>query len=131
MKSRYKKLDALYKQIPEVECKGLCHESCTIVPASKLERKRVKDHLGKDIFRPTTDPDGLHSKLIEIVQEGKVKDCAALKEGRCTIYSIRPAICRIFGAATNLECPYGCKAKEPMSVSDGFALIKKIDDLCK
>ena len=36
-------LDALYAQLPPLECKGLCHDTCTSVDASELERERMRE----------------------------------------------------------------------------------------
>ena len=31
-------------------------------------------------------------------------------KGRCSIYDLRPLICRMFGTVEGMPCPHGCKA---------------------
>ena len=50
-KKSIQKLEALYKRIPEIECKGLCHQSCSIVPAEDLEIKRARKKISFNPFR--------------------------------------------------------------------------------
>ena len=50
-KKSIEKLEALYKSIPEIECKGLCHPSCSIVPAEDIEMKRARKKLSYNPFR--------------------------------------------------------------------------------
>ena len=40
--SKYKKLTKIYEKIPDIECKGLCYETCTLIPAAKAEIARNK-----------------------------------------------------------------------------------------
>lgn len=125
MKSKYKKLEQLYKKIPQLECKGLCHESCTIIMASKIEIKRVKERLkGKNPFNPA-----LYLNQMQEAETVKIPVCSMLKENRCSIYSIRPAICRMYGAAEGLECPFGCQPKRKLSPEEGRQLLKDIEAL--
>jgi len=127
MKSKYKKLEQLYKKIPEIECKGLCHESCTIIPASKIETKRARERMGgKSLFKL--------EKVLEALKQNnedsiKIPSCPALKDKRCSIYNVRPAICRLYGVAEGLECPFGCKPKKTISRAEVNILLKEIEAL--
>ena len=122
--SRNKKLLSLYSKIPNIECKGLCHPSCTIVPAAKIEIKRARERMGgKNPFNPLA--------MIQAIkaQEGKVPSCAALKDKRCSIYKARPAICRLYGVTESLECPFGCQPKIKLSKQEAHDLIREIEGL--
>lgn len=123
MKSRYKKLLAVYNKIPSIECKGLCHESCTIAPASKIEVKRVKE-----IF-PGRSPFNYEGVLDKIKAEGDVPSCKALKGGRCSIYRYRPAICRLFGVAEGLECPFGCVPSKYLTREEARNILGEVEAL--
>jgi Fe-S-cluster containining protein len=124
-KKSIEKLEALYKRIPELDCKGLCHPSCTIVPASKIEIKRAKSRMGgKNPFNPAT--------ALKQLQAGanKIPSCGALKDNKCSIYTARPAICRLYGAAEGLECPFGCEPKKPkLSRQEAYSIIREIRDI--
>ena len=34
--------------------------------------------------------------------------CSFLRDGRCTVYAVRPMICRLWGIDETMPCPYGC-----------------------
>lgn len=87
-------LDALYAELPEVGCKGLCESHCVrdTVEFSPVETMRVERETGV---------------RVKPLKQG-VEPCAALHRGRCTVHSIRPMICRLFGAADGMRCEHGC-----------------------
>ena len=117
------KLEALYKKIPKVECKGLCYQSCTLIPATNIEIKRAKERLHYNPFQPA-------KQAMEITKNGKVPPCKALKNDRCSIYHIRPAICRLYAAAEGLDCPFGCKPEDKqLSKQEAYQLIRDIEAL--
>jgi Fe-S-cluster containining protein len=118
------KLEAIYKRIPDVECKGLCHPSCTLVPAEDIEIKRARKKLSYNPFK-------VSNKDVETTKTtGKIPSCGALKNERCTIYSIRPAICRLYAAAEGLECPFGCTPKQnKLSGQEAYSLIRELRDI--
>ncbi len=122
--SKISKLQAIYKKIPEIDCKGLCHKTCTIVPAAKIEIKRARERMGgKNPFNPTT--------AIKELEAGanKIPSCAALKDNRCSIYTVRPAICRLYGVAIGLECVFGCTPKTKISKQEAYTIIREIEAL--
>lgn len=126
MKSKYRKLEALYREIPDIDCKGLCHESCTIIPAAKIEIKRARERTGGNPFNPAAYLKEMQQSLIETP---KIPKCKSLSDGKCTMYNIRPAICRLYGVAEGLECHYGCKPKTQISKKNAHDLIRKVEAL--
>jgi Fe-S-cluster containining protein len=62
-------------------------------------------------------------------QEGKIPSCAALKDKKCSIYTVRPAICRLYGVAEGLECAFGCEPKKKLTRQEANALIREIEAL--
>jgi hypothetical protein len=34
--------------------------------------------------------------------------CPALKDGRCSVYDVRPTLCRLWGVVEDMPCPWGC-----------------------
>lgn len=91
-------LDDLYAQLPSLDCKGLCADSCGPIDMSDAERTRIAEQ-GTTINPQQTKPGTL--------------TCVALNEtfgaGRCTVYPIRPMICRLWGVAESMPCAYGCQ----------------------
>jgi hypothetical protein len=93
-------LDALYDTLPPLECKGLCAESCGPIECSTRERERIAE---RGVRLPT---------MAEVVirdRAGETLTCPALRDGRCSVYEVRPMICRIWGATAGLPCPHGCR----------------------
>lgn len=122
--SKLKKLEVLYNKIPHIECKGLCHPSCSIVPAAKIEIKRARDRMGgKNPFNPIAAVRELQQKVPHTAT------CAALKNNKCSIYTARPAICRLYGVAEGLDCPFGCKPKNKISRQEAYNIVRKVEAL--
>lgn len=110
------KLDALYDEVPPVGCKGLCHASCSHIPAGPAERARLAEH---GFVLP--DP----GRVVEMAATGQDGTCPALSPlGRCRAYADRPMICRLFGATPALPCRYGCVADRPLGTRDTRSLLE-------
>ncbi|UCG12040.1 MAG: YkgJ family cysteine cluster protein [Deltaproteobacteria bacterium] len=88
-------IEDLYMLIPGFRCTEGCHECCRNfgVPA----RTRVEDARVKEFLRE-------HS-----IKQGEARDntCPYLGDGGCTIYPVRPLICRLYGTAPNYQCKMG------------------------
>lgn len=89
-------IEAIYAAVPDVGCKGLCTECCGPLSMSAHEALRIAVKHGS---MPMPD---------------KTLTCDKLANGRCSIYADRPLVCRLFGAAEGLECPWGCKPQAPL-----------------
>lgn len=93
-------LNAVYREIPAMECAEGCSDCCGPIRWSLIEQVNIARWLLKR-GRPM------------LVSEGE--DCPYLEGGRCSIYPVRPYLCRIFGVARsdhvrpggkeNLTCP--------------------------
>jgi hypothetical protein len=101
-----KELREIWAKIPPVNCKGECANSCGPIGCSSLERSLVEDRAGKTLET-----------------EGKGMDCTMLRFGRCSVYSIRPVICRLWGAVPSMPCPHGCEPEWELSDADGYVLM--------
>lgn len=121
MKNKYRKLDKIYDTIPSLECKGFCHDSCTVIPTSKIETTRAIERLGYDPFNIEFNK--------PVTKVSDIPRCGALKNNRCTMYDIRPAICRVYGVAQGLDCGFGCKPKQIMSRDKAHEIFRKIEEL--
>lgn len=110
-------LDAIYARIPDSGCRGLCVKSCGPILCSEHERGEIKRWSGVDIMGWISSP--------------LIAPCAFLFDGRCSIYSMRPAICRLFGSVDHqlLRCPHGCKPGRPLTTAEAQAILGECDQL--
>jgi Fe-S-cluster containining protein len=108
-------LQEIYDEIPDIECKGECHESCGPIAYSDAEANRIEQS-GESPPEPVS---GSHrcDKLIPLVK-------------KCSIYEDRPLICRLFGVVEGMKCPHGCKP-EGGYLSDvrAFQLMRKAEKI--
>lgn len=91
---------ALWDEIPDAGCKGLCAESCGPIGASPVELALLAER-GIHIEDPA-------DSLFDIIAGREVKDCPALVDGKCSAYKIRPTVCRMWGSVEDMPCPHGC-----------------------
>ncbi len=90
-------LQELYSQVPDANCKGLCHQACGPIEMGELERQQIREG-GVEIL-----------PAVDMLVSGNT-DCAALSPlGKCTVYEQRPMICRLYGVVETMRCEYGCK----------------------
>ena len=103
-------VDSIWAQIPDVHCKGKCQEACGPVWCSPAEERRIRmDYNTAISFN--------HSTLT----------CSLLANGRCSIYSSRPAICRLWGAVKKMRCPFGCRPRKWISDQKAGRLLRRLD----
>ena len=57
------------------------------------------------------------------IESGEEYWCPALREGRCTVYDARPAICRLWGATISMPCPHGCTPDNALSKQESDELL--------
>lgn len=95
------RLDELYARVPGMlDCKGLCYDSCTRIALSPREQERIREQAGVTV--PSAG-------FLDVLQPYSGQRCPALTPvGRCSVYEIRPMICRLFGAARDSGCEHGC-----------------------
>lgn len=106
-------LQEIWDRVPEMKnCKGRCHTSCGPAPASGIERKLIEED-GKDL--------GVEDGMLGTMT------CSLLSpDGSCSVYSIRPLICRIWGAARFLPCPYGCEPERYLSEVEAWEMLTAV-----
>lgn len=102
-------LRSLYAEIPDVECKGLCITACrTRIDMSGLERERIERRIGRPLPLAMSRVEGL--------------PCPMLDHSRCTIYGLRPVVCRLYGVVESMICPHGCLPPGGRHFTDDEAL---------
>lgn len=103
------KADKIYTKLPYMECKGLCQKLCGPILMARGELERIEAHVG------------------EIPRMGESLVCPLLRNGRCTVYDIRPLICRLWGLVRKMRCPYGCRPKKWVSDKKAGKLLTWIE----
>ena len=86
----------LYDRIPAFDCIKGCTDCCGPVPFGFSEWQKVKNPVAAT---------GI--------------DCPYIEDGKCSIYEVRPFMCRIFGTVENLRCPRGCGPEKLLTKEEG------------
>jgi len=95
-----KRLGAIYAQIPDFECKH-CHECSGPIVWFKPEEIIIRDYLKEH-----------NIKYVKWTKEEFVKhkmQCPYQKNDRCSIYQVRPIVCRLQGNVPDLPCRHNSK----------------------
>ena len=109
-------LEAIYARIPDINCKGLCQDACGPITGGHRELIRLK-RAGVTLLPVLAQ--------VEALATGDYT-CPALVDGRCSTYAVRPSVCRIWGAAEDLRCPFGCAPADGhlLTADEAHALIQ-------
>lgn len=113
-------LGDVYRQIPVVECRGHCVESCGPISMTVDEAARLRGR-GVDI-PPLLD-------AVAAIDRGEDYYCPALEDGRCRVYEDRPTICRLWGATESMRCPHGCTPEGALSQAESHRLLRLAAEL--
>lgn len=116
-------IDLLLDAVPKFECRPGCDDCCGPLMMSRLEAKRIRRATG-------VDPMALLTTLAKSKDPGCLT-CPFVhpETHRCTIYEIRPAVCRVFGSSEHprLTCPHGCRPERLMTKAETRSLMDQID----
>lgn len=109
------RLQEIYDSLPTVDCKGHCWNSCGPIDMSPLEWMRIEER-GVEIPEFTPERSRLWAMDLPL-------HCPALdpETKRCTVYDVRPLICRLWGVTESMPCPHGCEVT-PGVMSDEEAM---------
>jgi Fe-S-cluster containining protein len=86
--------------IPSMRCDEHCGECCGIVPVTETEFRRVERFVAENKIVPVEHADGT---------------CPLYQNGQCTVYPVRPLVCKLFGHAPDplMTCPRGYNVNMP------------------
>ena len=90
------RLNKIYDLIPSFDCKH-CQKCSAPIMWFKPEEINIKEFIKKQELEYITWSD-------EEFKTNKMK-CPYLQHNRCTIYPVRPMVCRLQGTITQLICP--------------------------
>lgn len=125
---KLKKIDELLSGLPTFQCKEGCFDCCGPVKLSRLEYLRcikVSGRSAKDVKQQ------MQNNLKQGIYACSLLDTETKK---CTVYEVRPAICRLFGVVKGeLLCPHGYAPESSALISDEQSreILRKVDDLGK
>lgn len=129
-------IDAIYAALPRMECKGLCQACCTTFGMTGLEKKRIEAVVGqfktkRVMVRAEASKHipGLPGPRLGIHDVLECKVCPFLKEGRCSVYDIRPAICRMWGLTMQTKCQHGCQPERYLTEQEAFEFMSTVQRL--
>jgi hypothetical protein len=107
------RLALLYKRLPKVQCQGKCQEACGPIACSSAEAEIMRRHSGQPLSF-----------------DARTGRCSYLNDaGRCSVYPVRPLVCRVFGASQKLPCVWGCKPAAPLlsELEEGALFLKVLE----
>lgn len=95
------KIDAILDEIPSFKCKEGCADCCGPIQLSRLEYLRCMKASGRTVK-------DVRQHMARNLKH-KIYQCPLLnkKTNHCSVYEVRPVICRIFGVVKDLPCPHG------------------------
>jgi Fe-S-cluster containining protein len=112
------KLERVYQQIPNpnTPCSPNCGKCCGILWPSRLEISNIQEWLERR-----------GRKYIDFNMTPSI-DCPYLDEDkRCSIYPVRPFLCRILAVSTDLPCPIRlCRHNKPLNHAQSSKLYREI-----
>lgn len=109
-RDRIAELDALYSELPSLECQGLCGESCAHIGMTTMERERIAESGPRITFDQNPCP------ALDFI-------------GRCMVYDKRPMICRLWGVVEDMKCHYGCEPERYLTREEGFTFLARVREI--
>ena len=110
-------LPEVYANVPQIACKGHCVESCGPIAMSRKEAQAIRKAAPRAPVMRVDD-----------VYQLRVKNnltCPLLKQGRCSVYDVRPMICRLWGVVPEMPCEWGCTPIRTISSQEGRNLLRQ------
>jgi uncharacterized protein len=111
---------ALYARIPKIDCRQKCQVYCGVVVQlgayTEAERPEIERAVRDAPIVRRADASPLECKALDA-------------DGRCTIYAVRPAICRFFGVVEGLTCPHGCVPKRMLSQAEMREILTALETI--
>jgi Fe-S-cluster containining protein len=124
-KEMREKLYKIYSKIPDFECKH-CHECEGPIVWFLPEELLIRDYLKKHNMK--------YLKWTKEQFERNKSKCPYLKNDRCSIYPVRPIVCRLQGNISDLPCKnnkngYISEKKLAEIKKDMEKLVKEMDSV--
>jgi Fe-S-cluster containining protein len=109
-----KRLEEIYKMLPDIKCKQECSYACGPITMSYGEAERLQQETGAPVKKCDQN-----------------LECGYLLEGKnCSIHPIRPILCRLWGVVDTEEmtCPHGCEVVgKKLSQEEAYIIMQLIE----
>jgi Fe-S-cluster containining protein len=102
VKRAKKRLPVVSPEFPPMQCDVGCGDCCGPAPATKVELDRVVAYVREN----------------GIVPKDQGLTCPLFLDGACSVYSVRPLICRAFGHVEGMDCTRGYNVNVPSEALD-------------
>jgi hypothetical protein len=102
-------IEQIYARIPAIKCQRKCQGACGPISAFGVEWDRMQA-----------------AALVNIGVVGPDLNCPALTGNACSIYEVRPLICRLWGVVREMACPWGCVPERWLSDSEAQKLMREL-----
>lgn len=109
-------IEEIYAEIPAMKsCSGKCATACGPIAMFAEEWKRVLAARGGRAPR---------------MRPGGSLTCPMLSPtGWCTVYSVRPYICRLWGTTKALRCPEGCEPERWLTTGEARDIFLRLREV--
>ena len=94
---RKRRLPVVAPEFPPMRCDDGCGDCCGPVPVSQVEFDRVVAYVTKH----------------KIVPKDQGLTCPLYLNGKCSVYEVRPLLCRSFGHVEGMDCTHGYNTNLP------------------
>jgi Fe-S-cluster containining protein len=101
----------LYAELPALNCKRLCAESCGPVAMGRVEWQSVCRALGEE-----------RRGGLDLV-------CPILEDGLCAAHEVRPMLCRLWGLVETMKCPWGCVPERYLTAEEGYEFLGRASEI--
>lgn len=114
---REARMQALYAELPTIECKRLCRQCCgPVVQAGALTPLEF-DRLAGIAPSPVDPKDFMACSMLN----GET--------GECRVYDLRPLICRLWGTVPSMRCPFGCQPSRWLTEDESRAFMRRAEEI--
>lgn len=103
-----------YSVIPAFLCVISCSDCCGPVPFLGEEYDRLVAYLAERGQKP---------------REQVGLTCVYVENNRCSVYPVRPLLCRLYGTIPGLRCPNGAGAAQELDAVTEAKLMNEYTDL--
>jgi hypothetical protein len=117
----YKTLEDVWAAIPRIDCRKRCAGSCTVIPLHRVELVKLRTRAPKVETRVFNGAPEV--SVLAITPDG---DCPLLLFNQCTVYEVRPLICRLYGVAAGMPCVHGCKPARALERDEVTVLMEAV-----
>ena len=105
-------LAGVYADMPAIDCRGLCSDSCFSMFATPAEQKFIAEQTGRTLPLLHAPPE-------------PCPELTMLK--RCGVWESRPFVCRLWGVTEAMACPYGCRPEDGfLSEAEAAGLMRRL-----